>query len=326
MQRRTLLGAIAGATAATAGCAQLSETVDRATEGSRIENLGGTGHPWNGDPISVAVAYGDDVERRENFPELVEASTAFWEEHADQYADFEVEYELEPDADDPDVRVTLVSSVSSCESHDSDYRVVGCAPLITGDAPDTASVEIKSGYSDNLTQTTITHELGHTLGLGHDDDPQKIMSSDPADRVPDYETRRAIHEAYISGGGSMKEANEHHNDAQDYWENDQWSSASDAFASAADEYSSAERSYSHAADESKSIGVPNAADICESAANVADESASATSAMRNAAAAYADGDRQKAQQYWNSAQEHYDRLGEYTIPDSDDVAVELGLQ
>ena len=44
--------------------------------------------------------------------------------------------------------------------------------------------------------TTLKHELGHTLGLGHDDEPARIMSNDPEDRIPDYHERRTILEAY----------------------------------------------------------------------------------------------------------------------------------
>jgi len=325
VRRRTLLGAVAGATAATAGCAQLSDTVDRATEGSKIESLA-NGHPWDGDTIVIGVAYADGVERRENFPELIETSAAFWEEHDEQYVDYEVEYDLDPDADDPDVRVTLVDEITTCQRSDNEYMVVGCAPLITDDAPDTASVQIKKGYSDDLTQTTITHELGHTLGLGHDDAPQEIMSSDPADRIPNYETRRAIHEAFVSGGGSLSDANELRDGAEADWQNERWSAASDAFASAADEYAAAEQSYSHAAEESESIDEPDAAEICASAADIAAESTAAASAMHDAAAAYAEGDRRDARDHYETAEEHYDRIGEYTIPSSDALAVELGLQ
>lgn len=325
VRRRTLLGALAGATTATAGCAQLSDTIDRAAEGSRIENLG-PGHPWDGDRIALSTAFDESVDPRENFTELVESAVAFWEEHDQQYADVDVEYDLDPDADDPDVRVTLVSEIESCDRSEEEYRVVGCAPLITDHAPDTASVEILRGYSDELMETTITHELGHTLGLDHEDDPQEIMSNDPVDRLPNYETRRAINEAYVSASGSVKTANDHHSDANDDWDAERWSAATDAFGRAADEYAAAERSYSHAAEESESLELTDAKTICEAGQQVAATSASAAGAMGDAAAAQADGDRRTAQRHLDTANEHYDQLDDDGVPPSENLAVALGLQ
>jgi len=325
VRRRTLLGALAGATAATAGCAQLSDTVDRATEGSKIENLA-NGHPWDGDTIVIGVAYADGVERRENFPELIETSAAFWEEHDEQYVDYEVEYDLDPDADDPDVRVTLVDEITTCHRSDDEYMVVGCAPLITDDAPDTASVQIKKGYSDDLTQTTITHELGHTLGLGHDDPPQEIMSSDPADRIPNYETRRAIHEAYLAGIRSFNEGSEHLQAADDARSEENWTAASDEFTSAADEYDAAVSSFGNAASESDDIEADGAVDICADAEAKAAHLRSAAEAWSEAATARSNGNYVRAERRREAAREHHEKADSHTIEDSDALAVELGLQ
>lgn len=325
MRRRTLLGALAGATAATAGCAQLSETVDKATEGAQIENLG-VDHPWDGEPIVLAVAYDDGVDRRENFAELIEASAAFWEEHAEQYAGYEVEYDLDPDADDPDVRVTLVDEVSNCHRNDDGYMVVGCAPLITDQAPDTASVQIKSGYSDNLTQTTITHELGHTLGLGHDDEPTEVMSSDPADRIPNYETRRAIHEAFLAGMRSFNEGSERWAAANDAMDEERWTTASEAFASAADEYDAAVSSFGAAASEADDIDADGAVDICADAEAKAAGFRAAAEAWNEATVARAGGDYDRFEERSQAAREHRADADSHAIRESDALAVELGLQ
>jgi len=325
VRRRTLLGAIAGATAATAGCAQISETVDEAAEGAKIENLG-IDHPWGGEPIVLAAAYDEGVERRENFTELLEASAAFWEEHAKEYADYDVEYELNFDADDPDVRVTLVDEITTCEQSEDGYMVVGCAPLITGEAPDTASVQIKTGYSDDLTQTTITHELGHTLGLGHDDDPQEIMSGDPADRIPNYETRRAIHEAYLAGIRSFNQGGEHWEAAGRAIDDENWSSATEEFASAADEYDAAVSSFGKSASESDDIDADGAVDICADAEAKAANFRSAAEAWGDAATARDDGDYDRYEERSEAAREHREAADSHSIGDSDALAVELGLQ
>lgn len=325
MRRRTLLGAIAGATAATAGCAQLSETVDEAAEGAKIEDFG-VDHPWGGEPIVLAATYDEDVDRREGFTDLIEASSAFWEEHAKEYAGYDVEYELDFDAADPDVRVTLVDEITTCERSEDGYMVVGCAPLITGDAPDTASVQIKTGYSDDLTQTTITHELGHTLGLGHDDDPQEIMSSDPADRIPNYETRRAIHEAYLAGVRSFNSGAEHWEAAGQAVDDEEWSTATDGFASAADEYDAAVSSFGEAASESADIDADGAVDICADAEAKAANFRSAAEAWGDAAAARDNGDYDRYEERSEAARQHFEAADSHSIGESDALAVELGLQ
>jgi hypothetical protein len=326
VQRRSFLGAVAGATAATAGCTALSEGLDRATEGTRMENLGG-GSPWSDGPVVVTVE-SEAAADRENFPGLVAEATDYWERNAEEYAGFDVTYEFRPaaDVDDPDVRVVLVDTVTECPEHSDEFVTVGCAPLITGEAPDTARVQIKSGYSDGLMLTTIKHELGHTLGLGHDDEPAEIMSHDPAERIPDYETRRAIHDAYLTGMRETNEANGHRGDGVSLWNDRNWDRAREAYATATDQYESARDAFKRARADAADIGVSDAADICRDAREFAAEYEAATAAMRDAAAAHADGDRATADDHYDTAQEHYEAAKDHKVRNSDDLAVALGLK
>jgi hypothetical protein len=126
--------------------------------------------PWGSDPIVVAV---DGPAGRDVVP-LVRTATAYWEANATRYAGYGVEYELRPDAANPDVVVRFRDEITGCEdSHDT----AGCAPYITaaGQIDRPVTVEIKTGLSDDSTVQVVAHELGHTLGLGHDDAPQDVM-------------------------------------------------------------------------------------------------------------------------------------------------------
>jgi hypothetical protein len=128
------------------------------------------GSPWGSEPIVVAV---DGPPGREVTP-LVRQAATFWEEHAERYAGYPVEYEVRPNAANPDLVVRFVDEITGCESS---HHTAGCAPYITNaaqiDRP--VEVEIKTGLSDESTVQVVSHELGHTLGLGHGDEPQAVM-------------------------------------------------------------------------------------------------------------------------------------------------------
>jgi len=128
-------------------------------------------NPWGDEPIVVAIR--NEGSRDRDFAALVREATTFWEEN-EQYLGFEVEYEVRPDAENPDLVVAFADRVPDCGDV---ADAVGCAPLLTDsrqvDRPETAWV--KTGLSDESTVLVTEHELGHTLGLTHDDPPQEVM-------------------------------------------------------------------------------------------------------------------------------------------------------
>lgn len=131
-----------------------------------------TESPWGTDPIVVAV---EAPPGRDVVP-LVRRAAAFWEANATRYAGYAVDYEVRPDAPNPDLVVRFVDEIAGCERSD---HTAGCAPYITSSAQVNrpVTVEIKSGLSDDSTVQVVSHELGHTLGLGHDDEPQDVMQT-----------------------------------------------------------------------------------------------------------------------------------------------------
>jgi hypothetical protein len=152
----------------TAGATPSTSATPTATAAPRERN------PWGSDPIVVGIENrGSDAR---NYVPIVERATAYWEEHAERYAGFDANYTVDPDAENPDVIVTFVDDVPACGDTED---AAGCAPYIHGPAQISRPerVFVRTGLSDDSTALVIEHELGHTLGLGHDDAPQRVMQA-----------------------------------------------------------------------------------------------------------------------------------------------------
>jgi hypothetical protein len=129
--------------------------------------------PYGGKTLVVAIDY--EVDRTRDYAPLVRRALAFWEANASRHAGYDVSYRLEPGAAEPDFVVSVVDRIGDCGSVDD--HSAGCAPYITG--PQQFSpperIRVVQGLSDESTVQVLIHEFGHTLGLGHDDEPQSVM-------------------------------------------------------------------------------------------------------------------------------------------------------
>ncbi|MFB6090277.1 MAG: matrixin [Halobellus sp.] len=170
---------------ATATAAPSQSTVTAATAPGSTATPSGTptptptavadqSNPWGSEPIVVAIR--DTAGTGREWTPLVEEATAYWEANAERFAGFPVDYVVRPDASNPDLVIEFVDSVPVCEGAED---AAGCAPLIEDrraiQRPET--VYVRTGFSDDSTILVTEHELGHTLGLRHDDAPQEIMAS-----------------------------------------------------------------------------------------------------------------------------------------------------
>lgn len=130
-------------------------------------------NPYPDDELTVAV---DSGETDRTFDPLVHEALSYWERNDDRYLDFGVNFTLAPNATDPDLRVTFQRSLDRCGEVET---AAGCAPRITSppQAADTVDVRILDDLSNESTVQVLKHELGHTLGLDHSDEPTQLMRS-----------------------------------------------------------------------------------------------------------------------------------------------------
>lgn len=179
MRRRTLLAAV-GTGLTTPGCVGLAPASNE--------------HPFAGETQTVAVR--TDSTSPHDLAALAEAALSFWEANSEQYAGFPVAFEV--GTEDPDMVLAFRDSPAGCENvpNYSD-QVLGCAPVLSaGSVPRRPVVArvVASARPPGAICVTTQHEIGHTLGLNHDDPPANVMSNRPEDRIPEYARRLDIWE------------------------------------------------------------------------------------------------------------------------------------
>jgi len=132
--------------------------------------------PYGGRTLVVGIENPENGSR--DYAPLVRQALDYWEANDSRYVGYEVSYRLDPEAPDPDVVVSVVDRIEDCGSEED--HAAGCAPYITRPEQFSPPVRVRvvEGLSDESTARVLIHEFGHTLGLGHDDEPQSVMRAE----------------------------------------------------------------------------------------------------------------------------------------------------
>ncbi|WP_253737987.1 matrixin family metalloprotease [Halohasta salina] len=128
-------------------------------------------NPWETQKITVSIV---DQPNDRDYQPLIEESLARWNRDLETVG-WDGRFVYDATADDPDVPVHIVDEINQCGSelyYDTEQPLLGCAPIYnqTGEALERPErVEIVTSLNDSSTIDVITHEIGHTLGLTHND-------------------------------------------------------------------------------------------------------------------------------------------------------------
>jgi len=141
--------------------------------------------------------YVDDSQIDRDVSQIIEESTSYWERNADDHLSFDVEYEIVESRSEADKVLTFEESTTCGAEVSTSY--LGCADLVTSDVDRTVKLSVDHRLSDPVLLDTTIHELGHTLGLDHGDEPKGHMSS----TYNGFDTQEPVKFYIRSEGGSL---------------------------------------------------------------------------------------------------------------------------
>jgi hypothetical protein len=323
-RRQFLASASLGALSAGAGCVVATRFNDDAEPSHpladtlttvRVDNQSTTDH---------------DVERN-----AWEALT-FWEANSPRFVEFDFSFELVDS--NPDLVIEYTDTPEGCRSVQGySELVMGCAPLIRPEnsVPDPIPITVVAGnrpYGE--VRITTQHEIGHTLGLGHDDEPSHVMSNRPEDRIPLYQTRVAIWEQVVAAQEESNDAIEQFDSGTDAWDQHDYEAANTAFENSRDRFQEGHRlveasqQRTTAFDSEEPMETVDLDGLRDRLGRIEERLALAvsfTDQICKATSAAVDDNRRKANSHLRDANEDIRSFNELDPPPIREIAVALGL-
>lgn len=126
--------------------------------------------------VKVAVKY--EAQTNRNFSRMLRPALAYWTLRSSKYTNRDVTFRYTPNLWQADIKVRVVDSIEFCDG--SSEVTVGCARLGSIDDAlqgEQVSLRIEKGYSASSTRQVIKHELGHVLGIDHNEEPIPLMNA-----------------------------------------------------------------------------------------------------------------------------------------------------
>jgi hypothetical protein len=171
---------------------------------------------------------------------------------------------------------------------------------------------------DPLTKVA-KHEIGHTLGLGHDDEPQEVMSDDHRDRVPNYETRIRIFNNYRGAVRYVKSASDSMETSSSHYERRDYRNASREYSAAVEDLRYSEGYFNKAGSLASRISMQDVSRKCDTAAGEARNMRFAASRYSDSADAYIRNNRNRAERLRQDGQRYYSESNLNSVASSRDI-------
>lgn len=325
VNRRRFLAVGSSGVATVAGCLDFGDTeTEQPTEDTSDSTTDGDDpddpNPYGKQTLTVGLQ--QEVSARHDMEEIIHPSLEYWEENSEYYAGYPIEYEYRPNTDDPDVLIIVVEDIEECGNHTGE--IAGCAPVPQDTAPETAEIRIVAGYRKDWMKSTLKHELGHTLGLEHDDEPAHIMSNELEDRIPNYEERQTAIDNYENAIQRYVDANEAWGVALDAWEDQNDSRTEEKAREAGEKWESALERVIETKQITDELDEADAYEkLAETATHIEYLIRAADEAVKMAEEAQAGGDPTPYQEATN---DYLESSRNYSFNEYADVAEELGFR
>ncbi len=326
MRRRDLIVAgCAGCATAFAGCS--SDAVPVGANDPR--------HPFADATVRVRIVNDSDTDH--DVEANARESLDYWAEHASEFTGFDVDFEVV--REDPQLTIAYVDSPDPhCRDVEGfSERVLGCAPVLRPGrrVPEDLTAYVVAGARPyGKVRTTTKHEIGHVLGLYHDDEPRHVMSNRPEDRIPQFQLRIDIWETVLAATERSAAAGGFYDLGVDNWRQGRYEAAEASFGAAAEDFAAARELVGGArgrTDEFEGHPEVETVDLDDLRGHL-DRLRSRMAAaegfagrMAAASAAAADGDREAERDRLGEANEHireYNAIGPVELRE---VAIALGL-